>query len=180
MIDEHLTEITVAGRTFTVLTKEFELLYLLIHGARHKWSRLKWLVDIKDYPVSDFNQDVFNTLANQLKAGRIIGQTNRLLMIFCHIQLPFPGNKFVPKILIQEVLRSIEADKRDYTFRALVRRLHYSGCLFTGVNYKIKAITNVLFQPADLFKIRSSCKLIYYLYRPFGFLSRIIKKKMHA
>ena len=37
---------TVLGTDASVLSPEWELLYLALHAARHRWSSLKWLVDI--------------------------------------------------------------------------------------------------------------------------------------
>jgi len=37
--------VTVEGKQLPALTGETMMLYLAIHGARHSWSRLKWLAD---------------------------------------------------------------------------------------------------------------------------------------
>jgi hypothetical protein len=39
---------TVLGVDAWVLSPEWELLYLAVHAARHRWSALKWLVDIHE------------------------------------------------------------------------------------------------------------------------------------
>ncbi|MCK9624979.1 MAG: nucleotidyltransferase family protein [Bacteroidales bacterium] len=40
LLRQNLTTMDFAGRNFTVLNKEFELTYLIIHGSRHGWNRL--------------------------------------------------------------------------------------------------------------------------------------------
>jgi hypothetical protein len=45
IVSENLQEIVFSGRKFTILNR-LELLFLLLHGSRHGWERLKWLVDI--------------------------------------------------------------------------------------------------------------------------------------
>jgi hypothetical protein len=42
---------TVLGAGAWVLSPEWELLYLAFHAARHRWSALKWLVDIHEICV---------------------------------------------------------------------------------------------------------------------------------
>jgi hypothetical protein len=42
---------TVLGADAWVLSPEWELLYLALHAARHRWSALKWLVDIHEICV---------------------------------------------------------------------------------------------------------------------------------
>ena len=39
---------TVVGVNAWTLSPEWELLYLAVHAARHRWSSLKWLVDIHE------------------------------------------------------------------------------------------------------------------------------------
>lgn len=39
---------TVVGAAARVLSPEWELLYLAFHAARHRWSALKWLVDVHE------------------------------------------------------------------------------------------------------------------------------------
>jgi hypothetical protein len=55
IVSENLQEIVFSGRKFTILNRELELLFLLLHGSRHGWERLKWLVDINDYPIDQLN-----------------------------------------------------------------------------------------------------------------------------
>jgi Uncharacterised nucleotidyltransferase len=42
---------TILGADAWVLSPEWELLYLALHAARHRWSALKWLVDIHEICV---------------------------------------------------------------------------------------------------------------------------------
>jgi hypothetical protein len=42
---------TVLGADAWTLSPEWELLYLAVHAARHRWSALKWLVDIHELCV---------------------------------------------------------------------------------------------------------------------------------
>ena len=42
---------TVLGADAWILSPEWELLYLAFHAARHRWSALKWLVDIHELCV---------------------------------------------------------------------------------------------------------------------------------
>jgi len=47
-----LMELGFAGRIFSVLSNEAELLFLVIHGGLHWWRRLMWLVDIHDFIIT--------------------------------------------------------------------------------------------------------------------------------
>ena len=54
------------NRNFQILNKEYDLIYLLIHGSMHRWQRLKWLVDIGDYMLNTtFDWLEINNLAQK-------------------------------------------------------------------------------------------------------------------
>jgi hypothetical protein len=82
LIKQNIVIENYAGRSFKVLNREFELTYLMIHGSKHGWSRLKWLVDLKDYPMDDLDLKKWAFLIKEFHAERILGQTNLLLYQF--------------------------------------------------------------------------------------------------
>ena len=173
IIAENLTEIEFAGRLFPVFSLEFELLYLLIHGARHGWNRLKWLVDIHDYPVSKLNLQKLEILIDQLHAWRIVGQANILLNHFFSTQMPFSRKKRIPSYFIRYAFGYIKDDHAQRLLtREMVDHFRYLWFLFPGIYYKRHIIFQYLFRPGDLTEIDSSHKIMYYLYRPYSFIRR--------
>jgi len=178
IIAGNLTRIEFCGRTFTVLTPEFELLYLLIHGARHGWNRLKWLVDIHDYPVDQLDHLQFNKLTRQLKAGRIIGQVNVLLDKFFEMKLPFESENRIPDYFVSYALQFVGSEVAELqSTRELLNHFRYLWHVFPGYYYKSGVIAGILFRHGDLIEIDSSLKIMYYLYRPYSFIKRRI---LHA
>ena len=173
MIAENLTEIEFAGRIFTVFSYEFELLYLLLHGAKHGWFRLKWLVDIHDYPVSKLDKQKFEKIVTQLQAWRIIGQANNLLNHFFNTSMPFSRKKRTPAYFIRYPFRDIGSDRTGKTStHELFDQLRYLWFLFPGICYKCRLVSGTLFRPGDLMEINSSFRIVYYLYRPYSFIRR--------
>ncbi len=175
VLNDNLMEMDFGGQTHIVLNKELELLYLLIHGAEHRWERLKWLVDIKDYPFAEVDMAKFNKLVIQFRAGRILGQTNFLLEKFFNKSMPFSGNKNIPDFLIKQPLIAIKGKIVIHRSPAdIVLLFRNSYLMFTGLDYKTKMIFSIFFRPGDLQIIDSSSKWIYYLYRPYSFIKRRI------
>lgn len=173
IIAENLTEIKFSGRTFSVFSPEFELLYLLIHGAIHGWSRLKWLVDIHDYPISELDVHKFEKLVGRLRAWRIVGQANSLLNHFFKTQMPFHRKKYVPSYVIRYALGFIKDDNAQRLLtREMAINYRYLWFLFPGVGYKFQLLSGTLFRPGDLKEIDSTSRIIYYLYRPYSFIRR--------
>ena len=177
IIEQNTTEIEFSGRKFTVLNKEFELLFLLIHGARHGWSRLKWLVDIKDYPVNDLDGGKFEALVSQLNAGRVIGQSNLMLNEFFGIQLPYRGDDRLPGYFIRFAIQSIRSNikvEAELSNRELLNNFRYLLVVFPGGRYKFQIIRRAFFNPVDISKVDLSSKIMYLLFRPYSFIKRRI------
>lgn len=175
IIRENLTEVGFAGRTFRVLNKEMELLFLLIHGAKHGWQRLKWLVDIHEYPVDEVNAGSFYELVRQFDAERIVAQANVLLKKFYDTCLPFAVKGKLPGYFVRHAFQSIEGEvSLNLTIREHIRLLHYNWYLFPGVYYKWKLVSGMLVRPGDMELFGSSFKAAYYFYRPYSFIKRRI------
>jgi hypothetical protein len=175
IVAENLMEVDFAGRKFSVLTKEFELLYLMIHGAKHGWSRLKWLVDINEYHVNEVNEIVLGQLVRKFNAGRIVAQTNELLKRYFSTQLPFASKARLPGYFIRYALQSIDGGIcENLSIHDHLRLYRYLWLMFPGLFYKYKMILDAFCRPADIPAIDSSFKLAYYFYRPYSFIKRRI------
>jgi hypothetical protein len=173
LVNANLDKITFAGRSFTVINKELEYLYLLIHGSRHAWSRLKWLVDINDYPTGELDREKFSRLAEEMKAGKIISQANALLYTYFNNKTPFDGSKKAPSLFIKKARRYIEGPEiMEASFHDLFRVICYRFLLFPQFRYKIKYLRGIFFRTDDLLKLKSSSEIIYYFYRPYSLIKR--------
>lgn len=135
--------------------------------------RLKWLVDINDYPMQDIDIEKFNSLVVYFRAGRIVGQANNLLEKFFNTEMLSPGNKNIPGYLIRFALRSInsEVPQEQSTFDILCNYRN-QWLMFPGFYYKWRTLTSMLYRPGDIQLVDSSWKIAYYLYRPYSFLKR--------
>lgn len=174
LISQNLTIQNFAGREFTVLNREFELLYLMIHGARHGWARLKWLVDINDYPMEEMNFDLLHRLIKQLHAERIVSLTDYFLKKYFNKNLPFgqQGNH-LPHRLIYRVQECIDkADVELSSTKDLFHDILYRLNLFPQWSYKCGILSNLLVRPSDINDHHFSFGIMYYIYRPYSFIKR--------
>ncbi len=175
LIAENQTTIEFSGQTFTVLSPEFEFLYLLVHGARHGWNRLKWLVDINDYPKEKLDINKLQSLINQFKAWRIIGQVNILLDYFFKQQLSIKKSIYLPSYFIRYPLTFIKNDNAQiqFTTKGIIKYNWYLLFIFVSICYKYNfIIENIFVRLADIKRIDSSYKIVYYIYRPYSFIKR--------
>lgn len=173
LLSKNTTVNNIGGREIRVFSPEFNLAYLLIHGAKHGWQRLKWLIDIKDYPYELVEYKAFIELIETLNSKKIVEQTGYLLKYYWGIDTKFfPHNKN-PKYLIR---RSLEMGKlpivEDEDIKESLKTYWYRLLLFTGIRYKCRIIRLSLFSTGDLSRINYSFKAAYYLYRPYSFIKR--------
>lgn len=178
IISENIKEIEFSGKIFSVLGAEMELIYLIIHGARHEWQRLKWLIDIKDYPLDKIDIQKFNFLASNFKLYRIIGQVDLLLKQYLNCSFVLNKNFKTPQYMVNVAIKSIESEfANDTSTEYLIKRLGYLWLLFPGIRYKQYVISSYFLRVSDLSEIQSSRTIVYYLYRPYSFIKRRI---LHA
>lgn len=173
LVNENLTQTFFAGRSFTVLNKELEVLYLMAHGAKHNWIRFKWLIDLKDYPFHDLDRKHFEKLVQQYNAQRIIDQTNYFLKRYFDLSLPFSGGTRLPSFLIQYAqMRIDQKNIQKKTFTDLLNDFRYDWLLFPGIAYHKKILLQPFFQIGDTTDHVFPCKAAYFLYRPYSLLKR--------
>jgi hypothetical protein len=175
---QNLSTIELAGRPFTVLNPELELLYLIIHGARHGWNRLKWLTDIHAYPVHTVGVERFCQMTEQLRAERLVSQTNFLLDEYFgdSQKLPAPWQKRIPPRMIRYARQSIgqATISPECSLLDMIRNFRYTWFLFPGIRYKTQWFSGIFVRGGDLAEQDFSSKAAYYLYRPYSFIRRRI------
>lgn len=172
IVRQNLSSVTVFNRTFMILNPELELLYLMLHGAKHAWGRLKWLVDINEYPLSDIDVERFNDLVHLFKAERVVAQTNALLTIYFKKNIPFAPSITPPHFIISYPQKFInKLDIVNLTVRDLLIGRYYMLLLFSQWSYKIESISGLLVRQGDL-ENRNLPMFMYYFYRPYSFIKR--------
>lgn len=142
IINENLTEVSMAGQSYRQFNNEFELLYLIIHGGLHAWRRLKWLVDVHEmlnrFPLDEAR---FLDLTHKLKAGRMVTLCNALLEEY------FPGSKRMPckkKVNTFHLKQSRhylsrEEDQPGGSLLDIWQRARFKITAFPGLRYKLSA-----------------------------------------
>lgn len=148
ILESNLTEAELSGRQFTVLNNELELLFLIIHGGLHRFRRLKWLVDIKDFlNTIPFDQKKFENLVHELNANRLVGLCNKVLEIHYPNEEYFKGYPKPKKRIIRNVIKAIK-DKDDQeagTFNKVISFIAFTISVQPGWRYKLSVIFKHLY-----------------------------------
>jgi hypothetical protein len=157
LVRANLTEIQYAGHSFLQLTPEFELLYLVIHGGLHAWSRLKWLQDIRDFLNRiTLNTEKFEDFSGLMNAGRMIGLCNALLRHFYPGDKLLPFNHHFPLRLLRYALDriSLPPDVAGRSKRDFFAFLRFRMKAFPGLLYKYRVLSSVTFSTDKLDRYR--------------------------
>lgn len=175
LVKRNRTTIEVNNRSFNVLSAEMELLYLIIHGSKHSWMRLKWLDDIAYYPTDSMNKEKFRSLVAHFGAERIIAQTNKLLQQYYQKTLFVDYAVHVPKVMLrfpEFIMHSPVMEKPDV--KRIAQNIYYWQAMFKPFGYKLKQLRVLFVRSGDIVNEDLPSKYHYYLYRPFSFIKRRI------
>lgn len=179
LIAEQTTSMPFQNREFQVFSHEFELLYLIIHGAKHHWGRLKWLVDIKELLQRySLNEDKFLDLASTMKANQLVMLCNALLDIYSLDAKRLPHTGKTPKKIVDQAIYTIHAkDMFEMNSIAEYTAFYWNfSKLIPGLSYKRNIIKKLLFASDLAMKSWMPCsKYLNYILGPFWKLSRGIR-----
>lgn len=172
------------------LQHDYHILYLMLHGAIHAWSRLRWLHDIYLYIMQDkCNLTRVYQLSLQLNCNHIVLQTLSLLDRVYNCRTP-EINQLLSQIdkrsllLAQNAHQFIVADyeltgghgifnKMFFKYRRYLARLAAKG-------QRHQAIFGDLFKIDRLFpylNLPRGCEFGYYLLYPLWIIKYIITRK---
>ncbi len=175
-------QITIQQNSFTVYQEELDFIFLVIHGALHAWSRLKWLHDIYAYSKkSDLDWDQVIVLSRQFRAEHLIYQA--LFLVNRYWDLPTSlQNRFVQELsnispatisfLIHNISTDISKLSRYEWVKLKLQIIKYNLTLFSGIKYKYNYTKRLFFRDVDLndLIIPDSFAFLYFLLRPCIYL----------
>ncbi len=147
MMRQNLAEHKFTGRKFTVLSFEFELLYLIIHGGAHHWGRLKWLADVhRMLETRMFSEVKFKDLTEKLEAGRLVALCNLALQDYMPSSGQLPCNAKAPAYMVRSVREAIAGDAYHgpQTIKEIVSNIRYALSAYRGLAFKLKLVCTVV------------------------------------
>jgi hypothetical protein len=174
----------VSGRTLYSLADEDFPVYLLIHGSRHNWVRLKWLVDFAVWMRRTGDQAWEDLILRMEEIGLARSLAQGVLLAHRMFSIPIPKQALplITKEAINEKLarHSIEAILNpDYTGEEVGQFEHlqyilYSMKLKKDLRYKWSALTKIWITPEDWQDLPLPDFLfpLYWPLRPFLWLWR--------
>lgn len=181
---------TLTSQTIYMLGLEDLFLFLVSHGARHGWSRLRWLIDINQITNTGIDWIKTIQLLKKCQFLQVGGQAIILASQLLNTTVPLKLNKLIngkrPKRLAVEALFYIKQMVNLHTPPvpeeiSLYHKRHLLSLM--SIQQKIIFILSFLYpypEDADFFPLPKSLHILYFPLRPILLFSRKIKKRAIA
>ncbi len=182
LINQNTESVIFHNESFTVFTKEFELVYLILHGAMHEWFRLKWLHDIVSFSKDEqLDWDRVFELNKDFHGEHLVYQAIQLADKFWDLP-PDVAARFAAEnmdlnaFMINHPLKSISRtnvatiEPGFYNWLSFVNgTVKYGLMLFPSAKYKYTFLKRLMFREIDMkiLKLPDFLTFMYFPLRPF-------------
>jgi hypothetical protein len=148
----------------------FYIAYLAIHGSRHLWERIEWIVDINNL-INKYNNEI--DFKKIYKFATSYDNNKSIDLAFCLCYKLFDNiyvnNTYDNEILIlfNKVTQFRDSEKKISKFEIFI----FHNKLFTSKSSKLKHLFKLLdINERDLNFVHLKYKFLYYFYKPFRLL----------
>ncbi|WP_226670482.1 nucleotidyltransferase family protein [Metabacillus litoralis] len=179
-------QIHIGGTTVNILGEMDLFLFLITHGSRHAWFRLRWLYDIHLFLQKPLDYESIKETAQKQKVEHMIGQAVALSNFFFKTKIPtelsiYTGSRKCIKI--SRMALTILKKNIDFTNSTtlnhylLQRRYHYA--LRVGIRQKLDYIFQHFYPnqyDIETLKLPEKYYSLYYPLRPFLWVVRRFRR----
>lgn len=159
-------------------SKEYLLVYLCLHGSKHLFSRISWILDIHKFIENhDIDWIGVNDLIEKYNIKTFVNTSLFLSLRLFNTKLP-DHMKTSYKLKNKKLVQSILFNKKNMEFEDRFSFIHLF--MFDTFTQKIQYILYI-FKPTFLdyqsLNKETRFNFLYYLYRPYNILSRFLKNQ---
>lgn len=179
--------INLTKQEVNMLGNEDLFLFLVSHGARHGWSRLRWLEDIAQLAKQNINWEKTNNILKKYECSQIGGQalilSSQLLgtLISKEMKPLMKGTR--PSKLAEEalfyIMNIINLHKEPVPKAVAIYHRHHMFSLMSS-KQKLLFILSFLYpypEDAEILPLPKKLHILYFPLRPFLWIWRKTRKK---
>ncbi|MBM7573497.1 nucleotidyltransferase family protein [Aquibacillus albus] len=171
-----------------LLGSEDLLFYLMNHGFRHAWFRLRWLVDINRLLSKELNPYIVDSLLNKYDAKVMAGQGIMLTSELLHKDVKYKFESLISSVQKQKkasqlavyfINKGLVPHSRDNP-KEFVKKYHNYLLLQRSINQRLLLLLSRLYPSswdAEILPLPKQLNFLYFPLRPFLWLIRQIKKR---
>lgn len=169
--------VTIGGEKISLLSKEEELLYLIFHGAKHGYFRLKWMLDIVEIiKNNNLDWELFLKKSKNLDMEDIVAQTNILCKYLFSVTFPISLKESKNAVRLASLSISLMLEEESKNKKNMKK---YTYLRLNGFKAKTQYILKH-FKPQVIdyneIELEDRYYFLYYFLRPLLKLKRIIKE----
>jgi len=165
-----------------ILSIEIHFIYLCIHGYKHMWERLEWLVDINLMILKEIiDLKKVLSLAKKIDADRVVLSTillcEKVFSINLNINLKTHNKK-----IIENTNKIYDRFIKDFEYTDKIHTKEISSVqwfMLKNTSYRLKYLKSML-HPTEydyrVIKLPKSLNFLYYAIRPFNIIIKKFKK----
>jgi hypothetical protein len=185
-IKENLDEVELLNHKLKSFQKEVLILYLSIHGAKHNWERVEWLVDIVRFiEKNGIDWEKLTELMHKTRTSKIMLSTLYLCHKVLGFELPSSISQALAQTQILKLSKDFEAlfyhrfrDSLDVKVQTkVISKIQYD--ILEGYKSKLLFIASLL-KPTDIdfqsISLPKPLHFLYYFLRPLNILKRWFRK----
>lgn len=176
------SKVTIQGINLNTLQLEELIIYLCIHGAKHQWERLEWLVDIAYLThTQSINWKRLSELTYQIHSEKMVMSALFLCHNFLKTDFPHQIEMHFQEPVIQNVSKKLQIHFVKHFSDSLNTSVQTKTIsmiqlqLLHGVKNKFLFLTSLI-KPTQLdylsYPLPSSLTFLYYFIRPFNIMKR--------
>ncbi len=131
-----------------ILNKQMQLLFLAVHGSKHKWSLLYWLKDFSDYLIQYSNPDEAMELSRRFKVEHSMLQgmyLSQMFSLYPGTLKNYPESDYVKKYLIPPALKEMELQPSRSAIYD-IKNVFYFMKLRPGILYKTYCLIHMFYR----------------------------------
>jgi hypothetical protein len=178
------SEIVLFGKSLPVLSKEDNLIYLILHGSGHAWKRLRWICDIYEMVKNNaLDWNIILQRAKELEMLHLLEQTMILLKILFRYKatinpiLTKHDRRIANELAALSIpfITGLDDVPEIYGHSLYGNYKKYMLKWNTGADKKIHYFVSHLIPNAEDFqelKLQDSCFFLYYLLHFYKLLKR--------
>lgn len=185
MLLKNLHSIKIQAQNIKTFPNEVNLIYLCIHGAKHNWERIEWLVDIMKFiKYETINKDILFDYIDKTKTQKIVYSTFNLCssILDMEVEDSFKNKVFIKEIIeLSKSFEKIFYDDFDLSISGKepskkITKIQFD--LLRGIKAKFLFLSS-LFRPTEVdynsVKLSKKLNIFYYFIRVYNITIKKIR-----
>lgn len=183
----NINKIKINKSMVNTINNELLFVYLCIHGSKHLWERIEWLVDLNKLIMNNnLDWDIIKLLSKKLNVDNMLNLGLLLVSELFFTKLPLDIEKRFKNKDLKLKRKILDLYKHSLFFKEgningiLYKVLTISLLKNSNID-RIKYLISIIFKPSQydvyFLNLHNSFRFLYYFIRPYRFIHNKIFKK---